>query len=59
MNKNNETKEQQIQGWYEWLKRRYEQYDSRTSKITLKTYLDNMERILKMKQVVEGNGNEF
>ncbi|MEB8648112.1 MULTISPECIES: hypothetical protein [Bacillus cereus group] len=49
MNKNNETKEQQIQGWYEWLKRRYEQYDSRTSKITLKTYLDNMERILKMK----------
>ncbi|WP_176535732.1 hypothetical protein [Bacillus cereus] len=49
MNKNNETKEQQIQGWYEWLKRRYEQGDGRTSKLTIKTYLDNMERILKMK----------
>ncbi|MCM3735583.1 hypothetical protein M3215_07060 [Bacillus cytotoxicus] len=49
MDKSKETKEQQIQGWYEWLKRRYEQHDGRTSKITLKTYLDNMERILKMK----------
>ncbi|MGE6548065.1 hypothetical protein ACQKFK_03350 [Bacillus mycoides] len=49
MDKSKETKEQQIQGWYEWLKRRYEKYDGRTSKITLKTYLDNMERILKMK----------
>ncbi|MED1403891.1 hypothetical protein P4U07_13825 [Bacillus mycoides] len=49
MDKSKETKEQQIKGWYEWLKRRYEQQDGRTSKITLKTYLDNMERILKMK----------
>ncbi|WP_410992980.1 hypothetical protein [Bacillus cereus] len=49
MDKSKETKEQQIQGWYEWLKRRYEQGNGITSKIILKTYLDNMERILKMK----------
>lgn len=47
MDKTKETKEEQIQGWYEWLKRRSDS-DGRTSKLILKTYLDNMERVMNM-----------
>lgn len=47
MDKTKETKEEQIQGWYEWLQRRANG-DGRVAKLTLKTYLDNMDRVMKM-----------